>query len=99
MPTETLHFDNARIAQQLFDNQPQNIQSAEACLDVTLTARDGWIKIEGSDENIHRARALFQLLETSIKSGSPVRSRDFAHALTVVRDDGVAALQELFSDR
>ena len=26
MPTETLHFENARIAQQLFNNDTRNLQ-------------------------------------------------------------------------
>jgi hypothetical protein len=27
MPTETLHFENARFAHQLFNNEPRNLQS------------------------------------------------------------------------
>ena len=28
--TSTLHYDNARIAQQLFNNNPKNLQMLEA---------------------------------------------------------------------
>ena len=29
MPTETLHFENPRIAQQLFNNEPRNLQAIQ----------------------------------------------------------------------
>ena len=29
MPTETLHFENARLAQQLFNNEPRNLQALD----------------------------------------------------------------------
>ena len=47
MATETLHFENARFAQQLFNNEPRNLQSLESELGVKATAREGWIKLEG----------------------------------------------------
>ena len=38
-------------------------------------------------------------LESSLKSGSPVRNREFAHALNVVKHEGVATLKDLMDDR
>ncbi|MBI3191394.1 MAG: PhoH family protein [Pedosphaera parvula] len=99
MPTETLHFDNARFAQQLFNNEPRNLQAVEEQLGVKATAREGWIKLEGPAEAIERGRQMFQLLESSLKAGSPVRNREFAHALNVVKHEGVTALQSLFAER
>ena len=34
MPTETLQFENARLAQQLFNNDPRNLQALEEQLGV-----------------------------------------------------------------
>src|SRR5689334_515921 len=99
MPTETLHFENARVVQQLLNNDAKSLHVLEEALDVKATTREGWIKLEGSDESISRAKQLFQILETSIKAGHPLRGRDFSHALNVVRNDGVAALKELYSER
>src|SRR4030095_8953173 len=99
MPTETLHFENARLAQQLLNNDAQSLHAIENMLDVKATARDGWIKLEGAPENIERARQLFQMLEPSLHSGVPVRGRDFSHALNVVQTEGVAALKDLYSQR
>jgi phosphate starvation-inducible PhoH-like protein len=62
-------------------------------------ARENWIKLEGPSEGLEMARELFQSLEVALKSGSAVRNRDFAQALSVVKNEGVAALRTLFAER
>ncbi|HEX5398392.1 MAG TPA: PhoH family protein [Verrucomicrobiae bacterium] len=99
MATETLHFENARVAQQLFNNEPRNLQALETELGVKATAREGWIKFEGTVEAIERARHLFAALETLQKAGSQIRNREFAHAMNVVKHEGAATLKDLVSDR
>src|SRR6185436_918766 len=99
MATETLHFENARVAQQLFNHEPRNLQSLEEQLGVKATAREGWIKLEGPADGLERAKQLFISLENSLKGGAPVRNREFAHALTVVKHEGVTMLQDLMNDR
>jgi len=99
MPTATLHFENARLAQQLYNNDPRNLQALEEHLAVKATNREGWIKLDGETEAIERAKTLFQQLEGLLKSGALVRNRDFAHALHVVKHDGVSALKDLMAER
>lgn len=99
MPTETLHFENARVAQQLFNHEPRNLQALEDQLAVKATAREGWIKLEGAAEDLERAKHLFLSLEGSLKAGSPVRNREFMHALNIVKHEGVTMLKDLMSDR
>src|SRR5262245_53838912 len=99
MPSETLHFENARFAQQLLDNDAKTLHTLENSLGIKATTRDGWIKLEGSDEAIAQAKQLFQILETSLKAGQPLRGRDISHALSIVRNEGVAALKDLYSER
>ena len=99
MPTETLHFENARFAQQLFHNDPRNLKAIETQLDVKATSRDAWIKLEGETEPVERARHLFRQLEASLKMGAAISQRDFASALEVVKTEGIAALQGLHSER
>jgi phosphate starvation-inducible PhoH-like protein len=98
MPTETLHFENARLAQQLFNNDSRNLLALEKTLDVKATSREGWIKLEGSAEAIERAKQMFQSLESAIKGGTTVRTRDFNYAMDVVRQDGVAALKGMHAE-
>jgi len=99
MPTETLHFENARVAQQLFNNDPRNLQALEEQLGVKATSREGWIRLDGEADAMDRAKQLFLLLENSLKAGTPVRTREFTHALNVVKHEGVSTLKELLTDR
>jgi phosphate starvation-inducible PhoH-like protein len=99
MPAETLHFENARFAQQLFNHEPRNLQSLETELGVKATAREGWIKLEGASDGIERAKQLFVSLENSLKSGAQIRNREFAHALNVVKHEGAETLKNLMNDR
>jgi len=87
------------VAQQLFNNEPRNLQSLETELGVKATAREGWIKLEGQADAIERARHLFVSLETLLKAGTPVRNREFTHALNVVKHDGAETLKDMVSDR
>ena len=99
MPTETLHFENARLAQQLYNNDPQNLQAIEQQLGVKATSREGWIKLEGEAGALDRAKHLFLMLEESLNTGTPVRQREFSHALAIVQQEGVSTLRDLMSDR
>lgn len=99
MATETLHFENARAAQQLFNHEPQNLRLLENELGVKATAREGWIKLEGEAEAISRAKQLFVSLESTLRAGSPVRNREFAQALSVVKHEGAETLKDLTSQR
>ena len=99
MPTETLHFENARVAQQLFNHDSRNLQSLEEQLGVKATSRDGWIKLDGAADAVERAKNLFMSLAGSLKAGAPIRNREFAHALNVVKHEGVATLKDLMNDR
>ena len=92
-----LHFDNARIAQQIFNNNPKNLQMLEARLGVKATNRDGWIKLDGDEADVARATGLFQSLETALKAGVAIRNRDFSYALNTVLSDGPEALDGLYS--
>jgi phosphate starvation-inducible protein PhoH and related proteins len=99
MPTETLHFENARVAQQLFNNEPRNLQALETELSVKATAREGWIKLEGTADGVERAKQLFVSLENLLKSGTQIRNREFTHALNVMKHEGAETLKDLVNDR
>jgi phosphate starvation-inducible PhoH-like protein len=99
MATETLHYETARHAQQLFNSDPKNLKLMEDELSVKATSREGWIKLEGNQEDVDRAKQVFQYLEGTLKAGAAVRNREFAYALNVARHDGVDALQQLAEQR
>ena len=58
MASETLHFDNARQAQALYANELKNLRLVEDLLNLKVTARDGWINLEGAPADIERGKSL-----------------------------------------
>ena len=56
MVSETLHFENARLAQQLFNNDSKNLRALEEELGVKATAREGWIKLDGAADAVRQAK-------------------------------------------
>ena len=99
MALETLHFENARLAQQLFNHDPRNLQAVEEQLGVRATSREGWIRLEGEAEAVEQAKHLFLMLEDSVHAGAPVRNREFSHALNIIKQEGVSTLKDIMSDR
>ena len=93
----TLHYENARIAQQLFNNDTKNLQALNGRLGVKATCRDGWIKLEGGESEVATATSLFQSLESAIKTGVVIRNRDFAYALNTVATQGSDSLDGLYT--
>ncbi len=99
MPTDTLHFENARVAQQLFNNDLKNLELLEEELRLKATAREGWIKLEGAEDSLERGRQLFRYLENSIKAGTTIRNREFAYAVGVLKSEGPEALHGMHGER
>lgn len=99
MSSETLHYESARFAQQLFNSDTANLRRVEEELGVKATSREGWIKLEGAAEDILRAKQLFQVIEGSLKSGTPVRNREFNQAVSMVKNEGISALKDLYAER
>jgi phosphate starvation-inducible PhoH-like protein len=99
MPSEKLHFENARFAHQLYNNDARNLQALEHQLGVKVTSREDWIQLDGEPQALEQAKHLFLLLEDSLKAGTAVRNRDFTHALQVVKHEGVSTLKDLMTDR
>ena len=99
MPSITLTFDSARQAQQLFDNDPQNLKLLKEQLEVNATARDGWIKLEGEEDALNRAKEVFYSLRQQLDSGQRPRQREILKAIETVKENGVGALKSLNTQR
>ena len=95
MPSVTLHFDSARQAQQLFNNDTKNLRLLKASLGVDATARDGWIKLDGKEDAIDRAQHVFDSLREQLVSGSHPGQREFLKAIETVKENGADVLKSL----
>ncbi|KAB2664903.1 MAG: PhoH family protein [Verrucomicrobia bacterium] len=99
MIIETLHFENARVAQQTFGGDDRNLRAVETELGVKVTVRDGMIRLEGPAVAVALAKRLFTVLAEHLKAGHAARPRDFAHALQAVKHDGDGTLESLFDQK
>ena len=97
MPTVTLQYESARQAQQLFDNNPANLRLLQEELEIQATSRDGWIKLEGDDDNLAQAQDVFASLKDQLDTGQRPRQRDLVKAIQTVKEDGGEALRGLKS--
>lgn len=99
MASLTLHYENARQAQQLFDNDPNNLRLLQGELNVQATSRDGWIRLEGDQGSINRVREVFSSLQDLLDSGQHLSKREFVQAVEMVKANGVNALKSLGESR
>ena len=97
MATVTLQYESARQAQQLFDNNPANLRLLQEELEIQATSRDGWIKLEGDDDNLTQAQDVFASLKDQLDTGQRPRQHDLLKAIQTVKEDGGEALRGLKS--
>ena len=69
LETLTLEFDNARAVQALYGGDDKLLRDLEAALDVRVTSRDGWLRIEGGEDGVLQARKVFEQLDEARKRG------------------------------
>jgi phosphate starvation-inducible PhoH-like protein len=97
--TETLNFENARAAQSLYVNDPQNLRLLEEKFGVKITAREGWIKLDGMPEAIGKARDVFQQLHMAREKGLYIRKPEFNFAIESVDKGTETKLPDLHAAR
>src|SRR5271163_5273692 len=97
--SETLNFENARAAQSLYVNDPQNLRRLEDRFGVKITTRDGWIKVDGLPEAIAKARDVFQQLHLAREKGLYIRKNEFNFAMDSVAKNSETKLPDLHAAR
>src|ERR1700678_2717792 len=97
--SETLNFENARAAQALYVNDPQNLRRLEDRFGVKIATRDGWIKIEGLPESIAKTQDVFQQLHLAREKGLYIRKTEFNFAMESVGKGSGVTLPDLHAAR
>lgn len=93
--TRTLQFESARALQSLYANDLKLLKNLEESLDVKVTTREGWVKLEGEPDKIDKAQRVFDQLEAARQKGLPIQKHEFNYALNSVseaREENVAEL-------
>lgn len=90
-----LEFDTPQFLHTMFANDPKNLGYLEAAVGVKVVTRDGWVSITGEPEAVGRARAVFGDLESALRKGGRIDSRDFRLAVDVAANAGPVGVTEL----
>jgi Phosphate starvation-inducible protein PhoH, predicted ATPase len=93
--SETLQFENGRTLQNLYANDLRLLQTLEEKLDLKVTTRDGWLRLEGERNNIEKARQLFGQLEAARQRGMQIHRHEFQYALDIVSGRSQESLGQL----
>jgi len=99
METVTLEFENARAVQALYGNDERLLRELEVELGVQVTARDGWLKIDGDQPGLDQAKNVFSQLDSARKQGVAIRRHEFQYALNSVGKPGDNDLAKLLETR
>ena len=100
MESRTLHFDNARAAGALYHNDERLHREMEQRLAVQVTAREGWIKVDGDKDNVDRAAGVFTQLDEARRGGAVIGKQEFRYALqTAEAGETTGNIAELATDR
>jgi phosphate starvation-inducible PhoH-like protein len=97
--SQTLQFENARALQTLYANDLKLLKNLEDSLDVKVTTRDGWVRLEGQPEQVTRAKRVFEQLENARQSGVSIRKHEFGYALQSVKEDAHNGLDDLLDTK
>ena len=96
---ETLQFESGRILQALYGNDLGLLKTLEQVLDVRLTTREGWLRVEGESDKISQVRRLFQQLEKARQNGVSIRRQEFQYAMRALQEPKGMGIDELSQTR
>jgi phosphate starvation-inducible PhoH-like protein len=99
MPSETLHFDNPRLAQAMYASEPKNLRLLEDLLSLRVAAREDWITVEGEQAGIDKVKWLFAELQKAVARGATIRRQEFTQAVNAVTRGETPPLPELSEER
>ncbi|MCB1230928.1 MAG: PhoH family protein [Verrucomicrobiae bacterium] len=81
MDTQTLEFESPHFLQSLFAHDHRLLDALESTFSVTVTTRDGWLKIAGLPESIIQVEKVFEQLEGARRKGGDITPQTFQLAI------------------
>ncbi|MEM8952976.1 MAG: PhoH family protein [Verrucomicrobiota bacterium] len=96
MRSQVLEFESPHFLQSLFADDLRLLKEVERELAVRVTTRDGWIKLEGEDEEVASAEALIRDLEAARRKGAEISVHAFRFAVEMATaGEDTSVLSEL----
>jgi phosphate starvation-inducible PhoH-like protein len=88
------------VLQSLYGNDLKLLKSLEERLEVKVTTREGWLRVDGEPDRVEQARRVFAQLDRARQSGLPIRKHEFNYALrAVLEPDAGASLDSLLDTK
>ena len=88
MMQRTMEIDESLDLKDLFGSFDANIKLVEKSLDVTVSARDGSLKISGVEENVEKAEQTLNILLRILERGEVIDEQKILYAITMVQENG-----------
>ena len=97
----TLEFESPLFLQSLFAHDHSLLRFAADRLGVTITSRDGWVKIDSDRASATKAAtSIFRTLETARRGGAEISAEAFRHAVETAASGGEGMpVEKLLSKR
>lgn len=95
----TLEYESAREASALYGGDEKLLHELERRFGIRVTAREGWLKLEGPEESLQAAKRTFAQLEEAQKRGVPIRKHEFRYAMDASSKGGAGTLANLLDLR
>ncbi len=77
MPSETIQYETPEFLQALSAQDVQLLNQLGDTFDVQVTSRDGWVKLDGSEDGISGAREVLHQLEKLRRKGGEISAATF----------------------
>ncbi len=102
MESKTLEYENSHFLQSLFGGDYGQLKVLERSFGITVTSRDGWVKLEGGSEGVAKAAHVFEQLEGARRKGAEISVDTFRFAVETAEEttgEGEGDLAELLTYR
>ena len=88
MMQRTMEIDESLDLKDLFGSLDENIKLVEKSIAVTVSARDGSLKISGVEENVEKAEQTLNILLRILERGEVIDEQKILYAITMVQENG-----------
>ncbi len=99
MSETTIHFDNAREAQEITGRGLDIPARLEQSFGVKLTARDTWLRITGDEDNVRHMADFVEVLRRARNKGVLLEEHGIIYAMEQFLAGQVEGLEKLYSAR
>ena len=90
MTTETLEYETPHFLQSLFAGDLTLLKALEKETGIRITTRDGWIRLQGAEQDVATGKRVFEQLEKARRRGTDINEHFFRFAMETARGNAPA---------